>query len=116
MTAHEALWLIKTQLQKNDQNLEAVKVLEDIVKSISRVHIDDDETLEDLFEGYDGPTYTLDEVIDEVFGTEAEHMRNHMAKVGKDDIKELEKNMCARYDWAEDDEIVVYYDLCGKDE
>jgi len=81
MTAHEALWLIKTQLQKNDQNLEAVKVLEDIVKSIHRVHIDD-------------------------YGTEAQHMLNHMAKVGKQDIEDLNKveQTCARYDWAEDSE------------
>jgi len=88
MTAHEALWLIKTQLQKNDQNLEAVKVLEDIVKSIHRVHIDD-------------------------YGTEAQHMLNHMAKVAKQDIKEYSKAflefekdayMCARYDLAEDSE------------
>jgi len=47
MTAHEALWLIKTQLAKTDQNLEAVKVLEEIVKSIYRVHIDDDYGTED---------------------------------------------------------------------
>ena len=80
MTAHEALWLIKAQLQKNDQNLEAIKVLEDIVKSVYRVHIDEDE-----------PTYTLDEAIEEVFGTEAEHMKNHMEKVAAKDIEDLYK-------------------------
>lgn len=62
MTAHEALWLIKVQLQKTEQNLIAVKVLEDIVKSVYRVHIDD-------------------------YGTEAEHMKNHMEKVGIKDIE-----------------------------
>lgn len=94
MTAHEALWLIKTQLQKNDQNLEAVKVLEDIVRSVNRVHIDD-------------------------YGTEAEHMRNHMEKVARQDIQELQKleqNMCARYEWTEDDELAVFYHLCETEE
>jgi hypothetical protein len=108
MTAHEALWLMKAQLQKNDQNLEAVKVLEDIVKSVNRLRIDHEETLEDLFTDYEG-TYTLDEV----YGTEAEHIRNHMTNIGVKDLQELEPNMCARYDWAEDDEIVKFYDLCG---
>lgn len=88
MTAHEALWLLKATLQKNEQNLEAIRVLEDIVKSVYRVHIDED------------------------YGTETQHMLNHMAKVGKKDIQELEKNMCARYDWAEDDEVVQFFDLC----
>lgn len=91
MTAHEALWLIKVQLQKTEQNIQAVKVLEDIVKSVNRVHIDD-------------------------YGTEAEHMKNHMAKVGTKDIQDLEQNMCKRYEWAENDEIVVYYDLCDTEE
>jgi hypothetical protein len=93
MTAHEALWVIKVQLSKTEQNIQAIKVLEDIVKSIHRVHIDD-----------------------EVFGTEAQHMKNHMAKVGTKDLQELEQNMCARYDWAEDDELVVFYDLCDTEE
>ena len=88
MTAHEALWLLKATLQKNEQNLEAIRVLEGVVKSIYRVHIDED------------------------YGTEAKHMLNHMNKVAKKDIQELSDNMCARYDWAEDDDVVVYYDLC----
>ena len=104
MTAHEALWLIKTQLQKNDQNIEAVKVLEDIVKSIYRVHIDDNEK-----------TYTLQEAIDYIeMGTEAEHIKNHMAKVAEKDIQEL--NMCARYDWAEDDDVVQFFNICETEE
>ncbi len=118
MTAHEALWLIKVQLQKTEQNIQAVKVLEDIVKSVDRLHIDDEPnyTLEHLFGDVeydlseltlvDEPTYTLDEALDEVYGTEEEHMRNHMAKVGTKDIEDLNKveQTCARYDLAEDDE------------
>jgi hypothetical protein len=105
MTAHEALWLIKTQLQKNDQNLEAVKVLEDIVKSVNRLRIDHEETLEDLFTDYED-TYTLDDALFQVYGTEAEHMRNHMMKIGNKDIEDLNKveQTCARYELLEDDE------------
>ena len=105
MTAHEALWLIKAQLQKNDQNLEAVKVLEDIVRSVNRLRIDHEETLEDLFTDYEG-TYTLEEALFEVYGTEAEHMKNHMANIGVKDIEDLGKveQTCARYDLLEDDE------------
>lgn len=33
MTAHEALWVIKVQLSKTEQNIQAIKVLEDIVKA-----------------------------------------------------------------------------------
>lgn len=91
MTAHEALWLIKTQLAKTEQNIQAVQVLEEIVKTIHRVRIDDD------------------------YGTERQHMINHMNKVAKKDIKELKDNMCARYDWAEDDELVQFYELCEDD-
>lgn len=85
MTAHEALWLVKAQLQKNDQNLEAVKVLEDIVKSVNRVHIDE---------------------LDAQYGTEAKHIKNHMEKVGTKDLQELEKReqTCARYELAEEDD------------
>lgn len=67
MTAHEALWLIKATLQKNEQNLEAIRVLEDIVKSIYRIHIDDE--------------------LDEIYGTEAKHIKNHMKKIGQQDLK-----------------------------
>ena len=90
MTPHEALWLIKTQLAKTDQNLEAVQVIQELVK-----------------------TYTLNEAIIELgLGNELEHIKNHMIKVGAKDLNELEQNMCARYEWAEDDEVVVFYDLC----
>ena len=67
MTAHEALWLIKVQLQKTEQNIQAVKVLEELVKSIHRIHIDDE--------------------LDEVYGTEAKHIKNHMKKIGQQDLK-----------------------------
>lgn len=73
MTAKEALWLIKVTLQKNEQNLEAIRVLEDIVKSVNRVHIDDNEK-----------TYTLEEAKKELdindYGTEAKHILNHIEK------------------------------------
>jgi hypothetical protein len=93
MTAHEALWLMKVQLQRTEQNIQAIKALEDIVKIVSRLRIDDEET------------YTLDEALDEVYGTEAQHIKNHMAKVGTKDLQELEKTeqTCARYDLVEDD-------------
>ena len=88
MTAHEALWTLKVQLQKTPQNMEAIKVLEGLVKNIHRVHIDD-------------------------YGTEEQHMLNHMNKVAQKDIQELEeRNLCQQYEWAEDDEIVKFYDLC----
>lgn len=107
MTAHEALWLMKVQLPKTEQNIQAVKVLEDIVKSVSRLRIDDEDIEYVWVNNYplDEPTYTLDETIDEIFGTEAEHIKNHMAKVGTKDIQELEKReqSCARYDLVEDD-------------
>ena len=130
MTAFEALWLMKAQLQKNDQNLEAIKVLEDIVKIVNRVHIDDNEK-----------TYTLQEAIDYIeMGTEAEHIKNHMEKIARQDIHDLHENkqyhgewvvkdgvlvykevlnadnMCARYDWAEDDELVEFFDLCDTED
>lgn len=103
MTAHEALWLLKATLQKNEQNLEAIEVLEDIVKIVNRVHIDDNEK-----------RYTLQEAIDYIeMGTEAQHVKNHMNKVAQKDIKDLNDNMCARFGWADDeDELVEFYDLC----
>lgn len=103
MTAHEAIWLLKATLQKNEQNLEAIRVLEDIVNILDRVHIDDNEK-----------TYTLDEAIEELgLGNETQHIKNHMAKVGTKDIQELEENMCARFGWLDDeDELVEFYDLC----
>jgi hypothetical protein len=91
MTAHEALWLIKTQLQKNDQNLEAVKVLEDIVKSIHRVHIDD-------------------------YGTEAQHMLNHMTKVAKQDIHELHQREKYHANWIDENGYIHYKEVLDADE
>ena len=76
MTPHEALWLIKTQLQKTPQNIKAVQVLEELVTGIYQVQFYDDHK-----------TYTLDEAIIELgLGNEAEHVKNHMAKVGKADL------------------------------
>ena len=70
MTAFEALWLIKVQLQKNSQNLEAIKVLSDLVAAANRVHIDDDE-------------------LDARYGTQAQHIRNHMKKIYEKDLKDM---------------------------
>jgi hypothetical protein len=138
MTAYEALWLIKAQLQKTEQNLEAVKVLSDIVAIVNKTHIDDEpETLDHLFGdvAYDlskltlldyGDTYTLEEakkILDiddavayQLYGTEAQHIKNHMAKVAERDLRkreialEYEKTYnevtgrsCARYELAEED-------------
>ena len=108
MTAKEALWLIKVQLAHTEQNLQAIKVLSDIVSIVDNIHIDDEET------------YTLDEALDEVYGTEA-----HPHKMGYDEptytlehlfgdfvgdldklklVKFNEPKGCARYELAEDDE------------
>jgi len=138
MTAYEALWLIKAQLQKTEQNLEAVKVLSDIVAIVNKTHIDDEpETLDHLFGdvAYDlskltlvdyGDTYTLEEakkILDiddavayQLYGTEAQHIKNHMAKVAERDLRkreialEYEKTYdevtgrsCARYELVEED-------------
>jgi hypothetical protein len=70
MTAFEALWLVKVQLQKNSQNLEAIKVLSDLVATANRIHIDDDE-------------------LDARYGTQAEHIRNHMKKIYEKDLKDM---------------------------
>jgi hypothetical protein len=70
MTAFEALWLVKVQLQKNSQNLEAIKVLSDLVATANRIHIDDDE-------------------LDARYGTQAEHIRNHMKKIYEKDLQEM---------------------------
>jgi hypothetical protein len=57
-------------------------------------------------------TYTLEEVkneLEHLFGSEAQHMKNHMENVLE---KNIEQNMCAKYRWTEDNQIVVDYDLC----
>jgi hypothetical protein len=91
MTAYEALWLIKAQLQKTEQNLEAVKVLSDIVAIIDNIRIDDTPTLEHLFGDtqYDIDKLTLidDETAYQLYGTEAQHFKNHLEKVAKKDLK-----------------------------
>jgi hypothetical protein len=69
MTAFEALWLIKVQLQKNSQNLEAIKVLSDLVATANRIHIDDE--------------------LDARYGTQAQHIRNHMKKIYEKDLKDM---------------------------
>ena len=70
MTAFEALWVIKSQLSKTPQNLEAIKVLSDLVASANRLHIDDDE-------------------LDARYGTQAQHIRNHMKKIYEKDLKDM---------------------------
>jgi hypothetical protein len=76
MTAHEALWLIKVQLHKTEQNLQAIKVLSDIVSIVDNIHIDD--TQETIYD---------DETAYQLYGTEAQHFKNHMAKVAERDLK-----------------------------
>ena len=49
MTAKEALWIIKVQLQQNEQNKEAIKVLEGIF-DLPRQHIDDEP--KSMFDAY----------------------------------------------------------------
>ena len=69
MTAFEALYIIKVQLQRNSQNLEAIKILSDLVASANRVHTDDE--------------------LDARYGTQAQHIRNHMKKVYEKDLKDM---------------------------
>jgi hypothetical protein len=91
MTAKEALWLIKVQLHKTEQNLQAIKVLSDIVSIVDNIRIDDTPTLEHLFGDtqYDIDKLTLidDETAYQLYGTEAQHFKNHMAKVAERDLK-----------------------------
>ena len=106
MTAFEALWLMKAQLQKNDQNLEAIRVLEDIVKIVNRVHIDDNEK-----------TYTLQEAIDYIeMGTEAEHIKNHIQKIAKQDIHELHEREKYHGEWVIKDGVLVYKEVLDKED
>jgi hypothetical protein len=91
MTAKEALWLIKVQLHKTEQNLQAIKVLSNIVSIVDNIRIDDTPTLEHLFGDtqYDIDKLTLidDETAYQLYGTEAEHFKNHLEKVAKKDLK-----------------------------
>jgi len=112
MTAHEALWLIKAQLQKNDQNLEAVQVIEELVKEYYYEPL----TLEDIRDSM-FKTYTLDEAIEELgLGTEAEHMRNHMAKVAKQDIHELHEREKYHANWVDENGYIHYKEVLDADE
>jgi hypothetical protein len=91
MTAKEALWLIRVQLTHTEQNLQAIKVLSDIVSIIDKTHIDDTPTLEHLFGDthYNIDTLTLidDDTPYQLYGTEAEHFKNHLDNVAKRDLK-----------------------------
>jgi hypothetical protein len=91
MTAKEALYLIDVQLAHTEQNLQAIKVLSDIVSIVDNIHIDDTPTLEHLFGDaqYDIDKLTLidDETAYQLYGTEAQHFKNHMAKVAERDLK-----------------------------
>ena len=69
MTAFEALYIIKVQLQRNSQNLEAIKILSDLVASANRVHLDDE--------------------LDARYGTQAQHIRNHMKKIYEKDLQDM---------------------------
>ena len=76
MTVHEALWTLKVQLQKTPQNMEAIQVLEELVKDYYYMPEKDEKT------------YTLDEAIIELgLGNELEHIKNHMKKIGQQDLK-----------------------------
>ena len=68
MTAHEALYIIKVQLQRNSQNLEAIKILSELVAAANRVHIAD---------------------LDAQYGTQAQHIRKHMKKIYEKDLKDM---------------------------
>lgn len=111
MTPHEALWLIKTQLAKTDQNIQAVQVIEELVKEYYYEPL----TLEDIRDSM-FKTYTLDEAIDEVFGTEAQHMRNHMAKVAEQDIHELHEAEKYHANWVDENGYVHYKEVLDADE
>jgi hypothetical protein len=90
MTAKEAIWLIEVQLRKTEQNKQALKVLSDIVSIVDNIRIDDTPTLEHLFGDtqYDIDTLTLvDDIPYQLYGTEAQHFKNHMAKVAERDLQ-----------------------------
>jgi hypothetical protein len=82
MTAKEALWLIRVQLTHTEQNLQAIKVLSDIVSIIDKTHIDDAYGTEAHPHnmGYDDTPYQL-------YGTEAQHFKNHLDNVAKRDLQ-----------------------------
>jgi len=91
MTAKEAIWLIEVQLRKTEQNKQALKVLSDIVSIVDNIRIDDKPTLEHLFGDtqYDIDTLTLidDDIPYQLYGTEAQHFKNHLDNVAKRDLQ-----------------------------
>jgi hypothetical protein len=75
----------------------------------------------------------------ETFGNETSHIKNHLQNVHNKESRILDEhikketkgkwivenntvrfiendNLCARYEWTEDDEMVVFYDLCDTEE
>ena len=82
MTAKEALWLIRVQLTHTEQNLQAIKVLSDIVSIFDKTHIDDAYGTEAHPHnmGYDDIPYQL-------YGTEEQHFKNHLDNIAKRDLK-----------------------------
>jgi hypothetical protein len=96
MTAKEALYLIDVQLAHTEQNLQAIKVLSDIVSIVDKTHIDDTYGTEAHPHnmGYDEPTYTLEHLFGDFVGD--------LDKLKL--VKFNEPKGCARYELAEDDE------------
>jgi len=89
MTAKEALWLLKVQLQNNEQNQEALKVLEGIVNLPVR-HIDNEYGNEymKLYDEKTGRTcanYALAEEDEE----DTSHALDHMFGNVLDDLENL---------------------------
>ena len=112
MTPHEALWLIKTQLAKTDQNIQAVQVIEELVKEYYYEPL----TLEDIRDSM-FKTYTLDEAIEELgLGTEEEHIKNHMAKIAKQDIHELHEREKYHGEWIIKDGVLTYKEVLDEED
>lgn len=67
MKPSQALKLLRVQVQNNEQNREAIGVLESLLFIRDNI------------------------LIEEEFGNELQHMINHMTKIGKQDLEYLEK-------------------------
>lgn len=67
MKPSQALKLLRVQVQNNEQNKEAIGVLESLLFIRDNI------------------------LVEEEFGNELQHMLNHMKKIGKKDLEELEK-------------------------
>lgn len=102
MTPKEAMWLVKAQLQKTPQNVEAARVLEDIVNSL----YENTYTLEEA-EKMLGLDYVLD---DWDLGTEANHVKNFFTK-SDDDYKVLHDGTAALDD---DSDETIYNRVTGR--